>query len=107
MVTWQQRHLIERTAPVSNTMAAAVVGLLNGLHAAVDSRPEWTWPDSNTTQALGDVIDGIVRLLNEDIGGLDGGSVWGELEDIARTIGWDMDMSQIDWDQRQWHEEEE
>ena len=87
---WEQRHMIDRAMgrhPVSL--------LLDALHETVNHYGAGRFPDSNTSKALGSVIEGIQLLLNEDLGGLDAGNLWDELAEMAETIGWDLDESKV------------
>jgi hypothetical protein len=89
--TWQQRHYAIRT-----TGGHPIAILLDGVALTVEAWDK-DWPDSNTTAGLGQVLDGIIRLLNEDLGGMDGGSLWDEVARLAEVIHWDLDTSEIAW----------
>lgn len=75
------------------------VVLLNAVTEAIYTYPSDRWPDSNTSEAYGQILEGIVRLLNEDLGGLDGGSLWDEVYQLADTVSWDLDASTVRWEQ--------
>ncbi len=90
--TWQSQHYIERSAaahPIAQLLNAVTTGVRNY---------EREWPDSNTTRGYGEILEGIIVLLNEDTGGMDSGTLWTEIATLAETIRWDLDMSEITYD---------
>ena len=90
--TWQERHA---SARARGTHPVAL--LLDALHEAVNHFGAGRFPDANTSLGLGQVLEGVRTLLNENLEGMDGGSLWSELDALAETIGWDLDMSKVSY----------
>ncbi len=97
--TWQERHYVVR-AEHSHPIAI----LLGMTTEAIQSIGKGRWPDQNITTGFGQILDGILQLLNEDLGGMDGGTLWREVAALAETIRWDLDTSEVIWED---HQEEE
>ena len=99
--TWQQRHYTERIA-ATHPVAVLLDGVTRAIHSyTVEDPHEFegdTWPDANRSEGYGSILDGIIRLLNEDLGQMDGGTLWSEVAELAEVIHWDLDMSEIKWE---------
>ncbi len=91
--SWQERHYKTR-AEHSHPIAI----LLGMATEAIGSIGITRWPDENITSGFGKILDGILQLLNEDLGGMDGGTLWQEVAVLAETIRWDLDTSEVIWD---------
>lgn len=104
--SWQQRHYAIRSTgghPVAILLDAVTIAIerpkRRGAKGSPSSGREITWPDANATAGYGQVLDGILQLLNENLDGMDGGTLWIEVAALAETIGWDLDTSQVIWDE--------
>ncbi len=91
--TWQERHYVVR-AEHSHPIAI----LLGMTTEAIQSIGKSRWPDENITTRFGQILDGILQLLNEDLGGMDGGTLWQEVAALAEIIRWDLDESKVIWE---------
>jgi len=91
---WKARHMLERHIQPENPVAV----LMDAVSTAINTYDEGRFPDSNTSRGYGEILDGIIILLNEDLGGMDGGYLWDEVAQLAEIVHWDLDMSEIAWE---------
>lgn len=95
---WLILHLTRRSTPKTFHETKVVV-LLDALWTSVENcqRAGGTFPDSHTSEAYGQMIEGARMLLNETLDGLDAGSLYEELERLAELVCWDLDESKVAW----------
>lgn len=53
------------------------------------------YPDSNTSEGFGQVLEGLVLLLNEDMAGYDQAAVYQVISDTADRVSWSLDDSEV------------
>jgi len=95
---WRTRHNQRRSSPIT-TEEKRVATLLVAVNKSIDYHLEGGggFPDANTSEAYGQIIEGVVTLLNEGVGGLDAGRLWDECAGLAEKVCWDLDMSEVAW----------
>ena len=95
---WAQRHYVARSGS-SDPRAVQHIALLNGLETSIAAHlaQGGSFPDAEASEAYGSVIEGGLRLLNQNTGPLDAGTLWSEYAGLAETVCWNIDESQIAW----------
>ena len=87
-----RRHALAKAAPRPG-YEKALVRLIDGAREYVKAyRREWESglsDDGVHGVAVADILDGIYGLLSGELGRLDGGRLWSELEAIAKDAGWE------------------
>ncbi len=99
MTDWAERHAIARAGGSSDPSAVQHIALLNGLATSVAAHLArgGSFPDANSSEAFGAVIEGGLQLLNDSTGPLDAGTLWDEYAELADQVCWDIDMSEVAW----------
>jgi hypothetical protein len=78
---------------------AAIVNMVAATDASVRSfiAEGTTFPDANTSEGFGQICEGLIQLLNENIKPYDGGQLYAAIEVIANRVAWSLDESEIDY----------
>lgn len=94
MTGWQERH----SQAVLRPHLGMEVGIVRSLEAVGAIVSANTWPDAVGTPAVGQILSGVVTLLNYDIGRLDAGTMDTWARTLAAQVGWDLDTEEIIWE---------
>jgi hypothetical protein len=95
MTNAREPHLTLRSH-ASNPQEARVNLLWNAVTGVIRHAYDADhWPDGNTTKGYGQILEGMSQLLNDPLGGLDGGELSREIDALAEYIGWDLQTSEM------------